>query len=79
MAVSNECFSVSVIGAALITPSLGLCPKCRKPWHPPQLCWAYQWLDVKTIERIEADIYNLPFDQMMLEHQVRVWEGEGGR
>jgi hypothetical protein len=49
------------------------------PWHPPQLCWAYQWLDVETIERIAVDIYNRPFDQMMLERQVFVWEGEGGR
>lgn len=55
------------------------CAKCAQPWHPPALCWAYQWLDVETIERIAADIYNRPFDEMRLEHQVLVWEGEGGR
>lgn len=58
---------------------LGLCSRCGLPWHPPQLCWAYQWLDAETIERIAADIYNRPFDQMMLERQVCAWEGEGGR
>jgi hypothetical protein len=49
------------------------------PWHPLALCWAYQLTDVETVERIAVEIYNAPFDQMMLERQVQRWEGEGGR
>ena len=37
------------------------------------------WGQLQIYERMAADILNRPFDEMMLERQVRVWEGEGGR
>lgn len=55
------------------------CAHCNMDWHPPNLCWAYQWLDVETIECIAARIFNEPFDRMILERQVSDWEQEGGR
>jgi hypothetical protein len=49
------------------------------PWHPPALCWAYQLLDVETIERIAAGIYNAGFEQWDINRAVLAWESEGGR
>lgn len=57
-------------------PCQGFCSRCGMPWHPPALCWAYQWLDVETIERIAAKIYNRPFDEMMLEREQHYGFGE---
>jgi hypothetical protein len=55
------------------------CTRCGMDWHLPVLCWAYQWLDVETIERIAANIFNEGFEQHELQQRVLVWEGEGGR
>jgi hypothetical protein len=63
----------------LSNTQLGLCVRCGRPWHPPALCWAYQYLDAETIERIAANILNAGFEQFELEDQVLAWEGEGGR
>jgi len=58
---------------------LGLCPRCGRKWHPPALCWAYDWLSEDDIETIAANIYNRAFDGLDLERAVVAWEGEGGR
>lgn len=60
------------------------CERCGRGWHPPALCWAYQWLDVETIEHIAANVFNRGFMEWDyvthgVTYALTVWEGEGGR
>lgn len=64
--------------------NLDLCSTCGRPWHPPALCWAYDWLDVETIERIAANVFRASFEEwdnatQDVIYSLSRWESEGGR
>jgi len=62
-----------------VSDERGLCAQCGLPWHPPVFCWAYQWLDAETIEKIIADVMNRGFEEWATERAVQAWESDGGR
>ena len=57
------------------------CAYCGAPWHfgAPRLCIGFALLGVDYMETLCANVLNAGFEEMMLDRQVLVWEGEGGR